>query len=131
MSALQMQIDNCTESGNTEWLERSRAKLKQLARDFLPSGSGIDTGTFVREISDDKIVMECGFHHMTDNGYDGWTEHRITARRGFYLGITIQVSGRDRNEVKDHLAEVYQYALSRTVEWSEEKQRFMEVSDDE
>ncbi len=129
MSSLQMQIDNCTASGNAEWKVKATKRLAQVAQDLLPSGSGIDNGTVIVEIDDDRIVLLCDFHHMNEHGmYDGWTEHKITARCGFYLGITVSVSGRDRNEIKDYLAETYQYALSRTVEWSEEKQRYVEVN---
>lgn len=129
MSSLQMQIDNCVKSENKEWETKARARLKQITRDFLPSGSGIDNGTFVREIDDTKIVMECGFHHMNEHGsYDGWTTHRVTARCGFYLGITIAVTNGRRNEIGEYLAETYRHALSREIEWSEETQRYVECA---
>jgi hypothetical protein len=52
---------------------------------------------------------------MDENGYyDGWTEHRITIRAEFG-GISVNVSGRNRNDIKDYLHEVYHHALSALV----------------
>jgi hypothetical protein len=38
---------NAVKSRNTEWVDRHRDALKELVRDRLPSGSGIDNGTAI------------------------------------------------------------------------------------
>lgn len=74
-----------------------------------PSGSGIDCGTTLAEqvCSATRIELYCEFHHMDQHGYyDGWTRHPITITPAFD-GISMKVGGRDRNGIKEYLAEVY------------------------
>lgn len=88
------------------------ARLKQLA-DQLPSGSGLDRGTKIDldRSRADRIVLIAPFHHMNEHGhYDGWTDHVIIVRPAFG-GIQVDVRGRNRNGIKDYLAEVYHHAL--------------------
>ena len=99
---------------NAQWGGIARTRLDQLVK-MLPSGSGIDSGTKLVSASATKIVLECSFHHMDEHGfYDGWTEHRITIRPTFD-NLDISVSGRNRNDIKEYLHEVYRYALSAMV----------------
>lgn len=106
-------LSNCKQSGNP-WANNWEDNLNWIERNLLPSGSGIDNGTRI-EIDDckpDRIVLSAGFHHMNEGGfYDGWTEHKITLRPAFD-GIDIAVSGRNRNDIKDYLAETYHYCLN-------------------
>lgn len=90
------------------------AKIRRL-ESMLPSGSGIDNGTTVIECTPTKVVMECGFHHMDEHGYyNGWTHHRITVTPTF-AGIVVKVSGRDRNGIKEYLADTYATCLESEV----------------
>lgn len=104
---------NCERSGNREWETRHGERLDKLV-DCLPSGSGIDNGTTLdrERTTASKIVMTAGYHHMNDGGYyDGWTHHTITILPGFD-GISVSVSGRNRNQIKEYLSDVYHAALS-------------------
>ena len=99
---------------NAQWGPIARARLDQLVN-MLPSGSGIDNGTKLVSASASRIVLECGFYHMDENGfYDGWTEHRVTVRPTFD-SMDISVSGRNRNDIKEYLHEVYALALSENI----------------
>lgn len=50
---------------------------------------------------------------MNDNGcYDGWTEHRITVRPEFD-GVSITVSGSNRNDIKDYISYIF-YDMAET-----------------
>lgn len=108
-------LRNCERIGsdgkprNPEWATRHAALIDRIMRDTAPSGGGIDNGTsfdFGRSGSD-KLVFITSFHHMNADGYyDGWTEHTVTVRPSFN-GIDITIAGRDRNEIKDYLAEVF------------------------
>lgn len=99
---------------DSQWGPIARARLDQLV-DMLPSGSGIDSGTKLESASATKIVLTAGFHHMNENGYyDGWTEHKITVRPVFG-GLDITISGRNRNDIKEYLHQVYHDALSAMI----------------
>jgi len=110
-SAIQAQ-SNCRTSGNP-YADIWQDRLDYIENNLLPSGSGIDNGTHIvtDECKPDKLVFSCGFHHMNENGfYDGWTEHKISVRPAFD-GIDISVSGRNRNDIKDYLGDVFLYCL--------------------
>jgi hypothetical protein len=101
-----------------DWKHRHAARLDAMAKE-LPSGAGIDCGTKIdRDRSTpEKIILTMSYHHMNENGYyDGWTEHTITCRPSFIHGIKLTIGGRDRNQVKDYLHDVYSTALSEPYE---------------
>jgi hypothetical protein len=108
---------NCIQSSNDEWRDKHESRIATLARNFLPSGSGIDAGTSVdlERSTGDKIVLNTAFHHMHESGmYDGWTNHTVTIRPAFD-GFTINISGRDRREIKDYLADTFDIALRQSI----------------
>jgi hypothetical protein len=91
--------------------------MAPIISEYLPSGSGFDSGTSidVEKTTEEKLVFSTAFHHMNDLGYYvGWTEHRVTVRPSFY-GFDIKVSGRNRNDIKDHIAECFDYVLSEAT----------------
>ena len=93
----------------------AREKLAQL-QDLLPSGSGFDAGTQIDldKSTPEKIVLNTAFHHMNDGGYyDGWTEHTVTVRPSFLWDFDIRVGGRDRNCIKEYIAEMMHQALTQ------------------
>lgn len=109
-------IRNCERSGNVDWLNKHSAELDRIARNMLPSGSGIDNGTQISEIQStpDKLVLLTGFRHMNDAGvYAGWTHHVVTVRASLVYGLDIRISGRNRNGIKDYLGELFHHALSQ------------------
>jgi len=95
-------------------ITEDRDMLEDIAKNYLPSGSGIDSGCAIDVDASDsrKIFIDTSYHHMNDGGYyDGWTEHRITVSPSFD-GIDIKISGRDRNQIKDYLHDVFYTALT-------------------
>ncbi len=110
--------ENCRKSGNTEWETRWTEEIEKLSQ-YLPSGSGVDSGTKIVGINVNgrqKIVFSCDFHHMdSETGcYDGWTHHYITVRPTF-ANIDVTVTGPNRNDIKDYLGELYHQALSQEI----------------
>jgi hypothetical protein len=106
---------NCRSHGNAEWAQRHTDTIKRIAKDLLPSGSGVDCGTTVDlECSiGDRIVLHTSYHHMDDDGgYDGWTEHIITIRPSFLGNLTLSISGKNRNDIKEYLHDLYDTALN-------------------
>ena len=88
--------------------ERAKEMVARAMKD-APSGSGIDCGTHISASSTSKqLVFTANYHHMTENGYyDGWTYYTIVVRPSLKYTIEITISGRDRNNVKDYLWDVY------------------------
>lgn len=84
----------------------------------LPRGSGIDAGTTIVSVTDKQIVLTAGYHHMNEGGYyDGWTEHTIRVRPSLMLGMTVTVSGPNRNNIKDYLQELYMRVMDQEFAW--------------
>lgn len=115
-------MENCRKTSNSMWLEKHRDTLKRLQK-LLPSGSGFDAGSHIDEVENDAtrgFRLRTSFHHMNDVGYyDGWTEHMVRVRATFH-GLDITVTGSNRNDIKDHIAEVFRDALSYVLtldEW--------------
>lgn len=114
---------NCIERGN-DWSLKHEDTLSEI-NDLLPSGSGIDTGTKIDldESKPNRLVFNFSYHHMNDDGmYDGWTDHQVIVTPSLSFGFDLRISGRNRNDVKDYLHEVYQSALSEIVDFDKEKQ---------
>jgi hypothetical protein len=114
MASLVMARETCSQTNKAEWQQRHEERLIMLARDHLPSGSGFDRGTMIDLDRSDanKLVFVTFFHHMTEHGYyDRWTEHTVTVRPSLAFGFHLSISGRDRNQIKDYIADSFQHAL--------------------
>jgi hypothetical protein len=106
---------HCCDNENHEWSARHWSTLKTL-ESLLPSGSGIDSGTTIdtEKSTSEKLVLNTAYHHMNDAGYyDGWTEHTVTVRASLLFELNITISGRNRNDIKDYLHEVFLDTLKR------------------
>lgn len=109
--------NNCIKSDNLRWENKHNDRISALEK-FLPSGSGIDRGTkfLDTESKPERLVFEFGFHHMDQNGYyDGWTDHTAIVTPAFD-GIDIRITGRNHNDVKDYLADVFRTAMQQKLE---------------
>jgi hypothetical protein len=110
-------MNNCAASGNKEWFDRHEQTIRDLVKQYLPSGSGFDTGTnfMFAESKPDKLIFTTEFHHMNEVGmYDGWTQHTITIRPTFQ-GFSMRISGRDRNDIKEYIGDSFHFALSHDL----------------
>ena len=109
---------NCSVNGNKEWFNKWDDQIKRV-KNILPSGSGIDSGVEINleKSNGEKIVLSLGYHHMNDDGYyDGWTQHVLTVQASLLHGFTLRISGRDRNQIKDYLHDVFHVALTQEIE---------------
>jgi hypothetical protein len=53
---------------------------------------------------------------MHDSGmYDGWTEHTIVLTPSFLGHFDMRISGHNRNEIKDYIADTFRIALGIVV----------------
>lgn len=110
-------LDTCTKSDNFMWAGKHEEAINLIMRD-APSGSGIDAGTKILtgKSTSEKIVLFSQFHHMNDGGYyDGWTEHEVWVLPSLMFGMTLKLTGRNRNDIKDYLYDVYHSWLTEEV----------------
>jgi len=113
-------LRHATNNGNEEW-QQAWQELLEKCEELLPSGSGFDAGTEIEYAGSDKIVLRTAYHHMIDGYYDGWTEHVITVVPSLTHGFDIRVGGRNKNDVKGYIAEVFYDVLRQEVVWDGEK----------
>lgn len=109
-------LNNCIKTGNKEWEEKHGDALDDLEKE-LPRGSGIDAGTTIdrEKTTKNKVVLKTEFHHMDENGYyDDWTTHTVIITPSFD-GIDIRITGKNRNEIKDYLNELFHQSLIQHV----------------
>lgn len=106
----------CAKSGNVEWREKWEACIVAAVKSQLPSGSGFDSGPCIdlEKSTEENLFLDAAFHHMNENGfYDGWTAHTVHVMGSLAYGFQLRVTGRDRNEIKSYIGEVFHDVLSR------------------
>ena len=94
-------------------------KLKRLMND-APHGSGIDNCILFEldDSNDSKLVFNLSYHHMNEVGYyDGWTEHKITVKPSLMFTFVINISGKDKNDIKDYLHDILSTWLDEEFTW--------------
>src|SRR6187551_1233267 len=85
----------------------------------MPSGSGWNHGTKIdlAESTAKRIVLTGSWHHMDDmGGYDGWTQHCIVITASLAFGFELNVTGRNRDNIKDYLSDVFNDTLSMEMD---------------
>ena len=106
-------MQNCVKHGNKEWHTKHGEMLFSM-NDVLPSGNGFDCGSEI-EIADSKpdmLIIHTSFHHMDEyGGYDGWTDHTVIITPSLTCNFNLRVTGKDRNDIKEYIAEVFDIAL--------------------
>lgn len=108
---------NCKAKEDDHWQGIHAERIENLTHEFLPHGSGFDwsNGADFDFSSSrmDRLVFRTAFHHMNENGYyDGWTEHNVIVTPAFD-GFDIRVTGRNRNDIREYIAECFHHALSQ------------------
>lgn len=114
-------INRCEETGNTEWYNRHSEELEKVLKNALPQGSGFDSGCELLDelCNENKLVFSADFHHMTEHGYyDGWSEHKVIATPSFIGGFTLRITGKNRNGIKEYIADVFHEILDKDVDVS-------------
>lgn len=100
-----------------DWVIKHTECIDSLVREHMPSGSGFDYGTqfdIAAHVASpiERLVFQTAFHHMNECGmYDGWTDHKVIVRPSLQHGFTLSITGRDRNGIKEYIADVFHSAL--------------------
>jgi hypothetical protein len=108
---------NCEKSDNRDWLNKHGLAVDAVLKTG-PSGSGIDGELKIDYYASkaDRLVLKTAFHHMDcAGGYDGWTYHELIVTPSLQFGINIRITGRDRKDIKEYLAEVFDTWLNADV----------------
>lgn len=119
LAGLVVAASNAQRNDNPAWADRHVAAAEALAKEHLPSGSGFDAGSQIdwNKSRPDCLVIETSFHHMTENGfYDGWTSHTVLIRPSLAFGLDVRVTGRNRNDIKEYIADCFHNALTLDVD---------------
>ena len=98
-----------------EWRHNHVNEINRIVKEYLPSGCGFDNGSSfdLLKSTRNKLVITTSFHHMDDNGtYDGWTDHQVIVTPDLLSGFHIEVTGENRNQIKDFIADTFDDALS-------------------
>jgi len=114
-------IENCKRSGNTEWEVRHGETITALIRRYLPHGGGFDNGVKLDGASTpNRLVFDTAYHHMHDSGmYDGWSDHAVIVTPDLASGFDLRITGRDRNQIKEYIAECFHSGLSSDCDLAE------------
>lgn len=114
-------IENCKKTGNKDWQEKHEVFFDNLMQ-YLPSGGGFDSGITLdqEKTAQEKIVFNANFHHMNQDGYyDGWTEHQVIITPSLVFGFLVKVTGRNKRDIKDYIADCFYSAPSSEKDWHE------------
>ena len=109
---------NCEQMGNKEWFDRWTDTIAKLIADHMPHGSGFDGGVRLdwNKSTPNELVFHTAFHHMNEDGYyDGWTSHDVIVSPSLVFDIELKITGRDRNDIKEHIHEAFSDALGIEV----------------
>jgi hypothetical protein len=107
-------MTRCRAKGMTDWENRHKETLRELVKEHMPSGSGFDNGTRLDEdrSTSEKLVFVTSYHHMNGVGYyDSWTEHTVVVKPSLAFHFDLKVTGKDRHDIKEYIAEVFHASL--------------------
>jgi hypothetical protein len=120
-ASLLMSRENCSKDpAKADWFEKHTQTLLTLVDNVMPAGSGFDCGTTLDldASTPNRLVFTTSFHHMDESGgYDGWTEHTVIVTPCLVSGISLRITGRNRNDIKDYIGEFFDASLRSSVVW--------------
>ncbi len=108
------------------WNTTHRDWIEWLTENYLPHGSGFDSGTqFDFEHSRlEKLVFITAFHHMDKDGYyNGWTYHNVTVTPSLVSSFYVAVSSINRNDIKEYIGDTFHESLSQHINVQRHKER--------
>jgi len=111
--------ENCKKANNQNWIDNHEFTLFELERNFLPHGSGIDSGCIIdREFKENKVTLNVPYHNMDENGfYCGWSDFKIIVKPEFD-SLDIKIIGKDKFYVKDYLYDLFYTCLNKEIEFN-------------
>lgn len=80
-----------------------------------PSGTDFDMGTqfLVDRSNPECLVFKTYFHHRNENSnHDGWTEHEVIVKANLITDFSIQVTGKNKNNIREYIADIFRSFLT-------------------
>jgi hypothetical protein len=114
-------MDNCSKNNKPGWCKNHSYYLDELEKNYLPRGSGIDSGcTIDRAFKENKIVINVPFHLMCENGYYcGWQDFKIICKPEFDgISMKITSNAKDKFFLKDYLYDLFDNCLTKQIEFN-------------
>ena len=110
----------CKKNNNDEWLEKHETRILEIVKNFLPSGSGLDSGIKLNfdESTTNKLVFDSSYHCMNNNGYyDGWADFKLFITPDLSFGFNTRISGKFGKyaDTKDYLHTIFRNALNTEI----------------
>jgi len=108
---------NRSRSDNLTHSESAKEAIEALTAQFLPHGSGFDSGCKIDlDSKPGTIKIATAFHHLNENGYyDGWSDHIVTVTPSLEFGFDLKISGINRNAIKDYISDMFNHALGLPI----------------
>jgi len=116
---------NCIESGNDEWYDKHSMAIDHIQRNYLPSGSGIDSGCTINNEKYEVLEIESSFHVMDEHGhYDGWVDFIVKVKPSLEFDYYLQITGNfgKHQDLKEYLYQIFDHALTETISDTEIKE---------
>jgi hypothetical protein len=110
---------NCRRPTYQEWKNKWKDKIDDIVNNCLPSGSGIDSGNkfdFVHS-KRNRLVINSSYHRIDSNdSYAEWINYNVIIVPDFISGFVIDIQGPfgKHQDIKDYLADTYQWPLSES-----------------
>ena len=89
-----------------------------MLQKLLPIGNGIEKECVISLKSTKKrIVIDTAYWHPNDNYETGlWTDHQVVITPSFEGEINIRVTGKNVDNIKEYINEVFRKALMKEYE---------------
>lgn len=88
-----------------------KGKELNVLQTLLPIGNGIERGCVILLKSTEKrIVIDTAYWHPETSR---WTEHQVVITPSFEGEINIRITGKNENNVKDYLYDIFHEALMK------------------
>lgn len=111
------------------WNSTHREWIEWLTKNYLPHGSGFDSGTqFDFDKSRrERLVFHTLFHHMDEHGgYTEWTHHIVSITPSLVCGFEVKVSGVNKNDIKEYIGDTFHENLSQGINVQRHFQRLQD-----
>jgi len=115
---------NCIDSGNEDWFDNHSLLIDYIQQNYLPSGSGIDSGCTVDTEKYQTLNIKSSYHTMDENGYYGrWIYFTVKVKPSLIFDFDISIVGNfgKHQMTKDYLYSVFCDALAQLISRDEIK----------
>lgn len=113
--------NNCLKSNNMEWFVNHNQYLNHIEKEYLPHGSGIDSGCTISDKStEERIIIIVPYHLMDEfGGYCGWQDFTVVCKPSFDgIDMRITSNAKDKFAIKEYLYDLFDSVLNEEFDFS-------------